>query len=278
MAVAVDNASQSSTTSATSLTIQHTASGSNRLAIVGAYTYRGDQAGAVPTATYDSTSMSSVTTTLFGSGDVYERISMLYLAPPSTTTNADVVISASPTQDEIVGGVVTFTGVDQTSPLDTPKAEVDDFSTSSTMDITSETDDMVVDAVAFYNASSDTVTVGASQTEQVDLTGGTTTDDLHMSTEPGSTTTTMSWDYGSVEFYVGQIGVNINAWTGIQTSGTLNGGGSISAAVTKYEDQVARPSSTGSAGTWDTGPTTGQSLHGYTSDQSDATYIEDTAS
>lgn len=60
-----------------------------------------------------------------------------------------------------------------------------------------------------------------------------------------------------------------------QVSGTMNGGGGISASVTKVLNQIVRPTSTVSAGTWDTGPTNGQSLHGYTSDESDATYIYD---
>ena len=60
------------------------------------------------------------------------------------------------------------------------------------------------------------------------------------------------------------------------TSGTINGGGGLSASVTATEDQIARPASTIAAGDWDTGPTTGQNLHTYTSDGSDATYIEDT--
>ena len=59
-------------------------------------------------------------------------------------------------------------------------------------------------------------------------------------------------------------------------SATMNGGGNISASATQQSSQILRPASTIAAGTWDTGPTTGQSLHGYTSDDSDTTYIEDT--
>jgi len=39
---------------------------------------------------------------------------------------------------------------------------------------------------------------------------------------------------------------------------------------------TARPVATAAAGGWDTGPTGGQNLHDYTSDASDATWIEDT--
>jgi hypothetical protein len=61
-----------------------------------------------------------------------------------------------------------------------------------------------------------------------------------------------------------------------EVTGTLNGGGSISAAVTKYENQTIRPISTITAAGWDTAPATGQNLHDYASDDSDATWIEDT--
>jgi hypothetical protein len=60
------------------------------------------------------------------------------------------------------------------------------------------------------------------------------------------------------------------------TSGILNAGGNITTSVTKRTGQIARPASTVTAGDWDTGPTTGQNLHDYASDDSDTTYIEDT--
>jgi hypothetical protein len=62
----------------------------------------------------------------------------------------------------------------------------------------------------------------------------------------------------------------------LDASGVLNGGGSLSASVTQHVNQTLRPASTVTAGDWDTAPTGGQSLDGYTSDESDATWIEDT--
>jgi hypothetical protein len=49
----------------------------------------------------------------------------------------------------------------------------------------------------------------------------------------------------------------------------------LSAFATKVL-MILRPASTISADGWDTGPTPGQNLHDYTSDDSDSTYIEDT--
>ena len=70
--------------------------------------------------------------------------------------------------------------------------------------------------------------------------------------------------------------INYSSAPALTTSGVLNGGGSISAAVTRYENQTIRPISTITAGGWDTAPATGQNLHDYASDDSDATWIEDT--
>jgi hypothetical protein len=64
--------------------------------------------------------------------------------------------------------------------------------------------------------------------------------------------------------------------SGVETSGIINGGGSISPTVVKHLNQELRPTSTITAGSWDTGPTTGQALHTYAGDDDDATWIEDT--
>jgi hypothetical protein len=88
-----------------------------------------------------------------------------------------------------------------------------------------------------------------------------------------STNEVAAWDHATEPPV--EIDINYTA-SGVSTSGTLNAGGSIAAEVTKYLTQVARPASTITAGDWDTGPTAGQSLHGYTSDVSDTTYIYDT--
>lgn len=60
------------------------------------------------------------------------------------------------------------------------------------------------------------------------------------------------------------------------TSGIINSGGGLTATTVSYDSQILRPASTITAGGWDTGPTTGQNLHDYAGDDTDATYIEDT--
>lgn len=60
------------------------------------------------------------------------------------------------------------------------------------------------------------------------------------------------------------------------SSATMNGGGAFSATTEDHLNQVLRPASTITAGAWDTAPSTGQNLHDYAGDDSDATYVEDT--
>jgi hypothetical protein len=114
------------------------------------------------------------------------------------------------------------------------------------------------------------VTEGHSET--VDPVAGVTVGTkILTATGAIETTATVSDDTS-----LGVIATFMGASTSVETSGTLNGGGSITASVTKHLTQVARPTSTITAGDWDTGPTTGQTLHGYAGDDSDTTYIEDT--
>lgn len=90
----------------------------------------------------------------------------------------------------------------------------------------------------------------------------------------GQQESTLSWTTPSAS-HRGVIAVFLPDSTTITTSGTLNAGGSIAAATIDHQNQIARPTSTTDAGDWDTGPTTGQDLHTYAGDNSDATYIQD---
>lgn len=76
---------------------------------------------------------------------------------------------------------------------------------------------------------------------------------------------------------IGMISLEIKAGGQSETTtAIMNGGGSIAATAAKFENQVLRPASTITAGAWDSGPSTGQPLHEYAGDDSDATFIEDT--
>lgn len=72
----------------------------------------------------------------------------------------------------------------------------------ATCDVSSNTDDLVVDGVLYLSGAwTATMAVGAGQTERVNHTGMPTLDPLHgQSEETGAATTTMSWTCEAVNF------------------------------------------------------------------------------
>ena len=133
--------------------------------------------------------------------------------------------------------------------------------------------------IAFLGAQrniSDALTVDTGFTELGSNEGPTDNEQIYAQYDLDFTGTAIDHQITDSTGLLGGIAIELEAAGGVQTTGTLNGGGSITAVVAKHTNQIARPTSTITAGDWDTGPTTGQSLDGYTSDASDATWIEDT--
>ncbi len=120
-------------------------------------------------------------------GPAQARIEIWRLVNPATGT-ATVTVHGNPADSgaNIVVGVTTWTGVDQTTPLG-PFASANGMSTTATVDVTSAAGELVHDTVS---ANIMSLAVGAGQTQRWNLspqhTGGG-------STEPGAATVTMSW-------------------------------------------------------------------------------------
>ena len=114
------------------------------------------------------------------------RVELWYLLAPATGTN-DIVISQSGAND-VVGGATSWTGVDQTSAFG-PTAVANGTTSPATVDVTSASNEVVVDVVGTRNAA--TLTVGAGQTQRWNLGVGVI--DGGGSSEPGAATVTMSW-------------------------------------------------------------------------------------
>lgn len=133
--------------------------------------------------------------------------------------------------------------------------------------------------IAFLGAQrtvSDPLTVETGFTELGSNEGPTDNEQIYAQYDLDFQSTQVDHQITNGTGYLGGIAIELKAGGAVQTTGTLNGGGSISAAVTQHTNQIARPASTSTAGDWDTGPTTGQNLHDYAGDNSDTTYIEDT--
>lgn len=188
MAIAFDAASSHKGNNVSSLTWSHTCSGSNRLLWVCA-----GNGALLPTATtsvtYNGVAMTEV-------GDVvqtFAHASHHYLVAPDTGAH-DVVVTYAGSNDECIAGAVSYTGVDQSTPVGT-FAGANAGTGNPTVNVSSATDELVVDGVyVAAHQTADTLTVGGSQTQRVNNEdSGDGYGVLGMSEEAGAGTVTMSW-------------------------------------------------------------------------------------
>jgi hypothetical protein len=116
MAIAYDTSVIGMQSAGTTLTFAHTCSGSNRILFVDFYW---SASRTVSSVTYAGQAMTQVVAPLdTGSG---ERHGMYYIIAPSTGAN-NVVLTLSGSTD-IVGIASSYTGADQSSPIDATRTE-----------------------------------------------------------------------------------------------------------------------------------------------------------
>ena len=188
--VAIDATPSTGTTPSFTISdsVSHTTSGSDRLMLVG-ISFGQDKGDTVTSVTYNGTSLS-----LVGAQDnsvaLGSRVEIWSLVAPDTGTyNVDVTFSGGSHEGATIG-VMTFNGVDQTTPLGSFASAEGDSSAPST-NVTSATGELVFGVLALdHNADIDLIP-GGGQTEHWDLwqdkaTGGGTT-------EAGAVSVDTSW-------------------------------------------------------------------------------------
>ena len=191
-----DAASSGQVDNASTITLSHTvgATGQYRLLIVNVSAFDGTDR--IPTGvTYDGVAMVKVADQTQGSN----AASMWYLVAPSTGAD-DIVATFAGTVDSINMGGISFTGVDQTTPLGTAAKAASAGSDAPTVTVTTVARDMVVDSLAQGDESSNTATnaAGTYQTERHDVGQSTNHAGGAGSTEVATgTSTTMSWTLGN---------------------------------------------------------------------------------
>jgi len=156
------DASSSTSGSAASFTFAHTASGGGRLLVVGV-TIRTDAAQNVSSVTYAGSALTFVRADAVG-GSV--RAEVWYRVAPATGSN-DVIVTLSASA-KAAAGAISFTGVDQTTPVDAQNGATG-TSVTPRVTVTSVTDGAwVVDALAFRStgAGAPTGNPGAGQTQR----------------------------------------------------------------------------------------------------------------
>lgn len=188
-AVAFD-AKTTGTTTTSSLTITHTTTGSNRLLLCCAGL---SMQKTITGVTYPAgTNMTLHNAINFGTSDIdYPRSEIWKLAAPAAGAN-DMVITES-AAGYLNGCAISFTGVDQTTPVGTAVTAQGNGGNAVTVDVSSNSGDIVVDSTAHWQSTS--ITAGAGQTERANLVAGVG-HYLGVSTEAGAATVTMSWTVG----------------------------------------------------------------------------------
>ena len=187
-APAVD-ATSTGTGTGSSITISHTTSGSQRLMLVGV-SMANPSTRTVSSVTYDGVSLSNVGSTANPANGA--RVEIWKLVPPNTGTH-NVVVTLSGSNAATVG-VMTFTGVDQTTPLGTYASGSGD-ATSGSATASSATGELVFDVVSVKDTDQNLVP-GGSQTEGWDLYIATDANGGG-STAAGASSVVMSWSWTS---------------------------------------------------------------------------------
>ncbi|MBM2811232.1 MAG: hypothetical protein HW416_1991, partial [Chloroflexi bacterium] len=213
MAVGIDATSTGQTTGS-SVTISHTTSStSDRLMLVGV-SIGEDSPPSVSSVTYNGSSLTFKGSVQSIDGGIVE---IWYLVAPSDGTH-NVVVNLSGSGDANVG-VMTFTGVDQTTPLGAFASASGD-ATSGSATVSSATGELVFGVVT-VNALDQNLVPGAGQTERWDLFTGVESNG-GSSTEAGAASVAMSWSWSdSTGWAIG--GVSIKASSSAPTITNLSG-------------------------------------------------------
>ncbi|HEX8524521.1 MAG TPA: choice-of-anchor C family protein [Tepidisphaeraceae bacterium] len=230
--VAVDAASSGSATAATSLTISHTTSGSNRLMLVSVAT---DPHGAsASSVTYNGVALAHVgAVEQTGS---HSRVELWALTAPALGNHNVVITMNATTYRGLVGGVMTFTGVDQTTPLLNFVGSAGK-SASASANAVSSAGDLVFAAVHSHFGTS--ANPGAGQNEYWDITSDQSNSSGTI--KAGAASVANSWTVNNDEWSA--IGISVHA--AVNTAPALDGSKAI--ALTAVDEDAAAPS--GAVGT-----------------------------
>src|SRR5438067_591060 len=114
MAIGFDASSGGFVNTSGPLTISHTCGGSNRILLVGVEISVGGET--VTGVTYNSVAMTQINLQDLN-GSTFRNTYLFYLIAPATGAN-NIVVSASGGTGNIYAAAASYTGVDQSSPLD----------------------------------------------------------------------------------------------------------------------------------------------------------------
>ena len=171
------------------VTWTHTCTGSSLVLLV-SVTYRGSGLS-VSAVTYNGVGLTRIATD--GPTSPAIQGDLWYLVNPATGANTVSVTFAGGTPTRVVAHSISFTGVDQATPIGTA-AHANGSSTTPSATVSSAAGELVVDALC-WNSNVATASVGAGQTQLDNDTtsaGSQETGEAN-SDEAGAASVTMSW-------------------------------------------------------------------------------------
>lgn len=216
MSVAVDAVGPGSGGAAatgTSLSWSHTCTGSNLLLVVGVAVGIATDTGITASVTCNGNAMNTSALFKVESDGQHSHtagyIQMFYFAGPNVGSNS-IAVSTSSSVD-ITAGSISFTGVDQTTPVGTPVTASDDNTGGTkppTATVSSAAGNMVVDALCYGQAID-----GATGTLQwVNSTPNfnSAAGNAAQSTYAGASSVTIGYNTSGLDWW-GLVGVSINS-------------------------------------------------------------------
>ena len=209
LAIAADgSASTNQGTSTSTISVAHTVSaGSDRLLLVGISMV--DQGGAPGVSTGTPPTWGATPLTRVGwldstaAGDDFTRTEIWsFINPAAGPDNVSVTLNAA--SDGVVVGVMSFTGVDQSTPIGDQAFDTDDSSGGS-VNLTSAADELVFSIITAESSGDENFSPGTA-TEEWDLFPGGATNSGG-STEVGTASHTVSWSGFSDKWVIGAVSI-----------------------------------------------------------------------
>lgn len=209
--VAIDSVTTGSgslTQAANTLSFNHTSTGTNLVLVVGvSMNISGRNTTIVSGVTYNGVGLTSAGTAISNNN---RRTEMWYLPAPATGTHSVVVTLNIPGTGTIgtAAGAITFTGADQNTPVRT-YATNSGNSANAFVNVTSSSNDMVMDTLTMFQGTTAGVTSPA-QTQRWAITTGNAGTDVYGfgSTRQGSASVPMSEDLsGTTRWAVAAVSI-----------------------------------------------------------------------
>lgn len=226
----------------TTLSWSHTCTGTNRLLTVAVAVGTGGTDSMTASATYAGVAMTSAGK-VHTNGYINGYVQLFYLVAPPTGANT-VVVTTSAAPSSIVGGSVSFTGADQTTPLGTAQTAFGNGTAASVAVASTTTGNMVVDAIADGSGGE---TSSKTLRWKKDLNTSTAAGNAAQSTAAAGGSVTMSYTTNSD--YWGIVAAEVLAAVSTatqQAAASLSGSGSLTAGAVQTAVAAAALSGAGS--------------------------------